>query len=103
MTIIRKTPPIAECTRLLGAAIQRGRVLQTVWVVALLIGLGGTARAQRTIALLDDQWMFHRADVAQGADPAFDDASWQRVNLPHTWNATDGEHGGAYEIGRAHV
>ena len=37
MTIPRKTPPIAERTRPLGAAIQRGRVLQTVLVVALLI------------------------------------------------------------------
>jgi len=101
MTISRRTPPISECTRLLGAAIQRGRVLQIVLVAALLFGLSGAARAQRTVALLDDQWMFRRADVAQGADPALDDASWERVSLPHTWNATDGEHGGAYYRGAA--
>jgi len=101
MTISRRTPPISECTRLLGAAIQRGRVLQIVLVAALLFGLSGAARAQRTVALLDDQWMFRRADVAQGADRALDDASWERVSLPHTWNATDGEHGGAYYRGAA--
>jgi len=101
MTISRTTPPIADCTRLLGALIKRRGVARAALLVALLLGLNGAARAQRTIAVLGDQWMFLRADVAQGADPAFDDVKWERVDLPHTWNGSDGEHGGAYYRGAA--
>ena len=43
---------------------------------------------------LDEQWKFIRQDVAGAESPGFDDAAWQTVNLPHTWNNMDGQDGG---------
>ncbi len=40
------------------------------------------------MALLD------REDAAGAEGPAFDDAAWASVDLPHTWNNLDGEDGG---------
>jgi beta-galactosidase len=33
-------------------------------------------------------WRFLKGD-ADGGAPPYDDASWERVNVPHTWNALD--------------
>jgi hypothetical protein len=35
---------------------------------------------------INREWRFLRDDVPNGADVALDDASWQRVNLPHTFD-----------------
>ena len=43
---------------------------------------------------IDEQWKFIRRDVAGAEAPGFDDAAWQAVNLPHTWNNLDGQDGG---------
>jgi beta-galactosidase len=47
---------------------------------------------------LDDQWQnqwrFIRQDVPDGQNPRLDDSNWQRVILPHTYNAIDGQNGG---------
>jgi beta-galactosidase len=42
---------------------------------------------------LDSGWRFIREDVPGAQNPAFNDRSWARVNLPHTWNNDDGEEG----------
>ncbi|NRF71672.1 glycoside hydrolase family 2 protein [Aquincola sp. S2] len=72
-------------------------------VRAALLGAGllaaNAACAMRTAALLDGPWRFHRADVAGAAELTLDDDAWQRVTLPHTWNAPDGEVGGPYHRG----
>jgi beta-galactosidase len=39
-------------------------------------------------------WRFVRADLASAERPELEDSSWQRVDLPHTWNAVDGQDGG---------
>src|SRR6202000_2886750 len=43
---------------------------------------------------LDEGWRFIREDVAGATEPGFDDAKWESVNLPHTWNNLDGQDGG---------
>lgn len=48
---------------------------------------------------LDSGWRFFPYDSDRGQNPDLDDSSWQKVNLPHTWNARDGEEGGAYYRG----
>jgi beta-galactosidase len=48
----------------------------------------------RTLTNLDAGWRFLAGDDPRASAAAFDDASWQAVNLPHTWNALDGEDGG---------
>ena len=46
----------------------------------------------RTIVNLNDSWAFSK-DTAQV--PIFVPENWQTLSLPHTWNATDGQDGGA--------
>ena len=43
---------------------------------------------------LDSGWKFYPADNIHGPEVGFDDAAWSSVDVPHTWNAKDGEDGG---------
>lgn len=43
---------------------------------------------------LNASWRFHLGDVPNAQAAAFDDSSWARINVPHTWNAADGADGG---------
>ena len=45
----------------------------------------------RTILNLNQGWLFAKG-VAEA--PVAMPADWETVNLPHTWNATDGQDGG---------
>jgi beta-galactosidase len=55
----------------------------------------GSTLGMRVKVRIDDGWRFNRGD-APGADKAaFDDAAWPLLNLPHTWNAEDGQDGPA--------
>jgi beta-galactosidase len=57
--------------------------LARVW--AVLACLTGMAQAQRETQPFDRGWLFQQAD-ALGADaPAFADAGWTKVDLPHDW------------------
>ncbi len=83
-------------------------------LLALTAGLSANAPAETDIRLrtsFDDGWLFQRQFTGSGAlgsfdrdtsraaevEPAFldatksayDDTSWQRINLPHCWNAFD--------------
>jgi hypothetical protein len=75
------------------------------WRAALaLLGLllfGSVQASARSVVPLDAGWRFQRADVAGAQTPAFDDTAWAAVTLPHTYNAVDGEAGGAYYRGPA--
>ena len=42
---------------------------------------------------LNAGWSFLRADAAGAEAVAFNDAAWTKLDLPHTWNATDGQDG----------
>ncbi|HTE17975.1 MAG TPA: glycoside hydrolase family 2 TIM barrel-domain containing protein [Armatimonadota bacterium] len=39
--------------------------------------------------LLDGGWRFHRGDAPGAELPAFDDAEWRRVSVPHDWSIED--------------
>ena len=43
---------------------------------------------------LDKGWRFLPSDSAQAQEAEFDDQAWQPVDIPHTWNALDGQDGG---------
>jgi beta-galactosidase len=49
---------------------------------------------QRMDVLLNAEWRFIRQDVEGGQSASLDDSNWSTVNLPHTWNALDGQDGG---------
>jgi beta-galactosidase len=53
-----------------------------------------TPPATRQQIGLNASWKFNRGDVAGAQNTAFNDASWQSVSVPHTWNAADGADGG---------
>ena len=43
------------------------------------------AGAQRTDVLLEKGWKFSKGNVANGADPGFNDVKWESVIVPHDW------------------
>ena len=46
-----------------------------------------SAQAARTIVVLADGWHFKQADGLSGVEtPGFDDATWSKISVPHTWN-----------------
>jgi len=47
------------------------------------------AFSQTEIAYINDSWKFIKEDNSSAANVDFDDKSWQKVNLPHTWNSMD--------------
>ena len=49
----------------------------------------------RTDTLISSGWKHLRMDNSGAPATAFNDSSWASVNLPHTWNATDGQDGGS--------
>jgi beta-galactosidase len=57
------------------------------------------AAVSRQVLDLDGKWRFHFGDVAGASGAAFDDASWDAVTVPHTWNNRDGQAGGEYKRG----
>ena len=61
--------------------------------LGLLLTLAA-APAGRTVTDVNDGWRFDRADAAGAEAATFDDAAWQPVTLPHTWNNVDGQDGG---------
>ena len=44
----------------------------------------------RQIMALDHGWRFHFGNAEGAPLTDFDDAGWEQVGLPHTWNAADG-------------
>ena len=54
------------------------------------------ADASRTAIPLDADWRFALEEGdTNNATARFDDSAWETVTLPHTWNALDGQDGGA--------
>jgi beta-galactosidase len=51
-------------------------------------------KTHRVDVNLDEGWRFIRADADGAQEAKFDDAKWESINLPHTWNNLDGQDGG---------
>ncbi len=49
----------------------------------------------RQLSSLNSGWRFLRSDAANAQTPTFNDSAWSAVNVPHTWNAQDGQDGGS--------
>lgn len=43
--------------------------------------------ATRTILDFDEDWRFSKGDFATAMTPAFEDAGWRLLNLPHDWSS----------------
>ena len=44
--------------------------------------------------IINSGWKFTKTTVTNAQQITFDDSSWDNINLPHTWNALDGQDGG---------
>jgi beta-galactosidase len=53
-----------------------------------------TGDVGRKDVILKTGWRFIRKDIPSAQSTGFNDADWQTVTLPHTWNALDGQDGG---------
>ena len=80
-----------------GAAFVMRSVLLSVVVLLLMSGTmiaTGSALSHGypvtpgTKRSLNQGWQFRLEDVAGAGLAPFDDASWERVDIPHTWNLT---------------
>src|SRR3954452_19177100 len=60
----------------------------------LFASVADAVAAPREMIDLEPDWHFHRGDVRGASAVSFDDSHWSHVDLPHTWNAQDGQDGG---------
>jgi beta-galactosidase len=76
---------------------QKRRAILLTFALTCLFALTAAAspapnpREEQTIV---SGWKFHLGDVDGAEAEAFDDSGWTLVELPHTWNARDGQDGG---------
>lgn len=83
------------------ASGHRRKTAVSILVVVFLL-LGDTvgfaspvpAPSGRQTVDLNRDWRFARGDVPGAENARFDDSTWSRVTVPHTWNAEDGQDGG---------
>ena len=73
------------------------KYVSRVSVFSFLLGLllvTAVRADNRVDTVINSAWKFNRADVTGAHLPSFNDTSWSTIDLPHTWNASDGEDGG---------
>ncbi|HEY0710477.1 MAG TPA: glycoside hydrolase family 2 TIM barrel-domain containing protein [Polyangia bacterium] len=94
--VLSSVPPVVP--RLRAAKIAACLLLLLAPLGCAWLGAGrapdriATARG-RSQDTLNDGWRFHRGDVPGAEASSFDDSAWTRVDVPHTWNALDGQDG----------
>jgi len=67
--------------------------------IGFLFGIAQTTMAEGRIGQnIDNDWLFHRGGPTGGkADFTsynLDDSNWEKIQIPHSWNVTDGADGG---------
>lgn len=80
-----------------------GLLRRSLVLIAVLICLASAAtlRASERVLIPLNNWRFTANDVAGGSAVDLADSKWQRVLVPHTYNARDGDDGGTYYRGPA--
>ncbi|HET9571105.1 MAG TPA: glycoside hydrolase family 2 TIM barrel-domain containing protein [Bacteroidales bacterium] len=71
--------------------VQKIKKKSLLSVVFLLLAVSLFAKES---VLLNSNWKFTNSIIIEPQSTNFDDSSWAMVNLPHTWNALDGQDGG---------
>ena len=56
----------------------------------------------RSVVAFDSDWRFSRGDFVTAMLPAFDDAAWRTVNLPHDWSS-EGPFSAEYASGNGYA
>ncbi len=67
----------------------------SIGIALLLASAFSSLAVDRIAAPLNGDWRFLKSDPGLAASAsAFDDSAWETVQLPHAWNAIDGQDGG---------
>lgn len=67
----------------------RSKLLLRLLLPALLVTVSYAEGSPRLRFTINENWRFTRSDPANAEASDFDDAKWERINLPHTWNIAD--------------
>jgi beta-galactosidase len=65
------------------------KIIKTIFIVAVIIMTVSISNAQPSPRIhdrFDFDWKFTLADVPEAKNPAFNDAGWTDVQLPHDWS-----------------
>lgn len=68
------------------------------WYLSVVLSLGvfitgARAGTGRTEINLNTGWRFNFGETSGAEAAEFDDTNWSRIDIPHTWNALDGQDG----------
>ena len=67
-----------------NSVLSLGKAYPRLFVIALLLFLAwASTNAQRVVLQMNNDWAFHRGDVADGAAPTLDDSHWTAATVPH--------------------
>ena len=53
-----------------------------------------TSDEREFLSFANEEWRFKKGAVNGGEKSTLNDATWEKVTIPHTWNKTDGQDGG---------
>lgn len=59
--------------------------IRYLFLLAVLLCNVCSLSAQRHEQLLETDWKFHKGEASGAASPAFNDAQWESVRIPHDW------------------
>ena len=65
------------------------RSIFTTTVVVLLLSFAKTQAQDSRSVSFDKNWRFKKDTLKGAENPAYDDAGWRTVNLPHDWSIED--------------
>jgi len=69
--------------------------MKSYLMLILFLTVSTVASAQPRIDnVIDSGWKFSRENAFGAETPNYQDAHWENVSLPHTWNSHDGQDGG---------
>lgn len=75
--------------RLAGGLFCKQIVFTHKLLALLLMLLVMPAQAQRVVQSINANWLFSKAEGQQFASSVAPASGWEKISLPHTWNAAD--------------
>jgi beta-galactosidase len=66
------------------ATVSHFILAMTAFMMAISVGVLTVGAVEGTP--LTGGWRFQKGDIVEAAAPNFNDATWERVTIPHTWN-----------------
>jgi len=74
---------------LVAPAVSQGQLARATPAVEGFVRVEALASDPRSRTSINDGWRFRPDGLNFAEKPSMDDADWERVSIPHTWNASD--------------